>query len=61
MEVNEYWGDRNALERVIQVVAELDAGQMEQPVDKESRKSSETRDRMNNRSPDNSDNRPPDQ
>ncbi|MGM0767860.1 MAG: hypothetical protein ACQEV6_07535 [Pseudomonadota bacterium] len=61
MEVNEYWNDRNALERIDRVLAELGAGQMEQPVSEESRKSTEARDRKNNRSPGNWDNRPPDQ
>ncbi|WP_145768799.1 hypothetical protein [Marinobacter lipolyticus] len=32
MEVNEYWNDRNAPERVGRVLVELGAGQMEQPV-----------------------------
>jgi hypothetical protein len=32
MEVNEYWNDRGATERIDQINAETDAGQMEQPV-----------------------------
>ena len=64
MEVNDSWCDREAPERIDQnkLVAidpvTIDAGQMEQPVVMESRKSIEARDRENNRSPGKQDNRP---
>jgi hypothetical protein len=32
MEVNEYWNDRGAPERIDRKNAELEAGQLEQPV-----------------------------
>jgi hypothetical protein len=42
MEVNGYWNDRGAPERIDKVNAETDAGQMEQPVQDGNRNQSTT-------------------
>ncbi|WP_156182836.1 hypothetical protein [Marinobacter subterrani] len=60
MEVNEYWNDRGAAERIDQMNDETDAGQVEQPVQMKSGIKVLKPESGNNRSPGKTDNRPPD-
>tara|TARA_R110002110_G_scaffold345378_1_gene555191 strand:- start:119 stop:412 length:294 start_codon:yes stop_codon:yes gene_type:complete len=60
MEVNDYWNDRGAAERIDQINVETDAGQMEQPVQMESGIKVLKPESGNNRSPGKKDHRLPD-